>query len=278
MKKLIGCALMSYSDLIIKQINNLTPEQIKETIESINLTTKLIVDKRPDTIVIFSSSEYAFEDAIAISVHPRLKGSFMDEALSEIVLGFETDSFLIDVIVQTSFRLGIDLIKMTEDVAKNHHFELKLEEKELLPLYYLHKKGFKGQIVCVRVRKSAPEEMYTFGKAVQVAISSLNKKVAIVAVADIISSLNYLKNHGIVENYDFEEDLFNVLKNKDRKALFELNQSFNLQTNECDLKQLFFLMGTVAGLDTETTIALHEKEKEENNAVIYYSVQSDTSK
>ncbi|MDL2281422.1 extradiol ring-cleavage dioxygenase, partial [Selenomonadales bacterium OttesenSCG-928-I06] len=106
MKKLIGCALMPYSDLIIKQINNSEPEQIKDTIESIDLAAKLIVEKRPDTIVILSSSEYALKDTIAISVHPRLKGSFRDEELSEIALGFETDSFLVDVIVQTSFRLG----------------------------------------------------------------------------------------------------------------------------------------------------------------------------
>ena len=277
MKKLIGCALMPYSNLIVEQINKKEPQNIKATMESVCLAAKLISEKRPDTIVVLSSSEQAFEDAITISVHPRLRGSFENESLAETILGFETDTFLIDVITQSSVRLGINLIKMTEDVAKKHQFELNLQEKELLPLYYLYKNGFKGQIVCLRVKTFSPEEMYTFGKALQVAISSLNKKVAVVTIADISSSLNYLKNSGVAAP-DFEEDLFKVLKNKERKELFELNESFDKQTEKCDLKQLFFLMGIVAGLNTETTVCSYEREQEESCAVIYYSVQNNNDK
>ncbi|MDR1702260.1 MAG: extradiol ring-cleavage dioxygenase, partial [Sporomusaceae bacterium] len=176
MKNLVACALMPHPPMMVPEIGKENLAKIKATVEAVTAAAGAIKQTNPETVVIITPHGAVFKDAVAVSVHPRLRGSLEQFGAPEVALAFETDGQLIKHIVRHCARLGVNLVEMTDVVAKSYRANLDLDHGALVPLYYLQKAGFKGQIVILSVGMLSYEEMYTFGKAVQSAIESANKK------------------------------------------------------------------------------------------------------
>ncbi|WP_229536141.1 hypothetical protein [Pelosinus baikalensis] len=71
------------------------------------------------------------------SVHPRLKGNVGSFGAPQASLGFETDGLLVRHILKNAGRLGVNVVELTDDKAKNNYLHLELDHGALVPLYYL---------------------------------------------------------------------------------------------------------------------------------------------
>ena len=185
MQNLTICALMPHPPIMIPEVGKSELDKVKNTVASAQLAAKTIKEQNPQTIILITPHGPVFEDAASISIHPRLKGNFGAFGVPEVFLGFETDDLLIRQILKKTELLGINLVELTDDMAKNHCLKLELDHGALVPLYYLSKAGFKGQLIHISVGMLSYEEMYTFGKAVQMAIGEAGRRVAVVASGDL---------------------------------------------------------------------------------------------
>jgi aromatic ring-opening dioxygenase LigB subunit len=253
MDNLIGCALMPHPPLMIPEVGKDELNVIKTTVETANQVAELLKESNPQTIVIISPHGPVFDDSVTVSIHPRLRGNLANFGAADVTLGFETDNLLIKHIIRNCQRLGVNLLELTDDVAKNHRTSLTLDHGAFVPLYYLAKAGFKGQIVNLSMGMLPYEEMYTFGKAVQAAIGSMDKRVAVIASGDLSHRLTPNAPAGYnPRGAEFDSQVVAALKNADVKALLKMDRNLIEEAGECGLRPIFFLMGAMGGLDVET--------------------------
>ncbi|SMC97437.1 AmmeMemoRadiSam system protein B [Sporomusa malonica] len=274
MDNLVGCALMPHPPLMIPEVGKAELDTVKTTVEAANQVAEMLKQSNPQTVVIITPHGPVFEDAVAVSIHPRLRGSMASFGAPDVALAFETDNLLIKHVIRSCQRLGINLMELTDDVAKNYRVSLNLDHGAFVPLYYLAKAGFKGQIVHLSMGMLAYEEMYTFGKAVQAAIGNLDKRVAVIASGDLSHRLTPDAPAGYnPHGAEFDKQVVEALKNADVKALLSMDKNLIEAAGECGLRPIFFLMGVMGGLDVEVTSASYEGPFGVGYAVVAYKIK-----
>jgi len=259
MSNLIGCVLMPHPPIMIPAIGKQEINKIQATVNAAVQAANFIKSANPQTIIIISPHGPAFPDAVGINTHPRPKGSFASFGIPDISLGFETDILLVQKILHEAERLGVNLVELNDDLAKTYRFSLQLDHGALIPLYYLHRAGFRGQIVHLTVGLLPYEELYTFGKAVQFAIQASGRKTAVIASGDLSHRLTEDAPAGYNPlGADFDRQVLQALQNKDVKALLRIEQTLVEAAGECGLRPIFFLMGVLGGLKAKGDMLSYE--------------------
>ncbi len=259
MSKLVSCALMPHPPIMIPEIGGKELERIKATVQAAQEAARIIKEDNPQTIVIITPHGPVFKDAASISIHPRLKGNMEAFGAPDVMLAFETDGLLVRHILKQSKRLGVNLVELTDDLAKSYRFKLELDHGALVPLYYLNKAGFKGQLVHLSIGMLPYEEMYTFGKAVQAAINLMDKKVSVIASGDLSHRLTPDAPAGYSPRAkEFDEKIIEAVGNVDAKALLSLDPGLIEDAGECGLRPIMFLMGVMGGLEAKGEVLSYE--------------------
>jgi len=257
--KFVSCALMPHPPIMIPEVGQDELAKIRATVEAAELAAQRIKEENPQTIVIITPHGPVFEDAASISIHPRLKGNLAKFGVPDVSLAFETDGLLVRHILKQAKRLGVNLVELTDDLAKTYRLNLELDHGALVPLYYLHKAGFKGQLVHLSIGMLPYEEMYTFGKAVQAAIGMVDKRVAVIASGDLSHRLIPEAPAGYSpRGREFDKILMEAVSNLDVKALLSLDPSLIEEAGECGLRPVLFLMGVLGGLDASAETLSYE--------------------
>lgn len=259
MKKLVGCALLPHPPIMVPEVGGEDLDIIHATVNAAQKVAKTLAAGNPDTIILITPHGPVFRDAVSISLYPRLRGSLAAFGAPDVTLAFETDGLLVRHIIRKAERLGINYIEMTDDVAKAHRLSLDLDHGAVVPLYYLHKAGFKGQIVHLSIGMLPYEEMYTFGKAVQAALGMVDRKVAVIASGDLSHRLTPDAPAGYnPQAAEFDAQVMTALETMDVKALFNMDRNFIEAAGECGLRSIFFLFGVLGGLAVKSEVLSYE--------------------
>lgn len=259
MDNLVACALLPHPPIMIPEIGKDELNKIAATVKGVTAAVEWIKEHNPQTVVIITPHGSVFQDAVSISIHPRLKGNFSAFGVQDVVLGFETDGLLSKQIIRKAERLGVNLVELTDEVAKNYRLSLELDHGALVPLYYLHQAGFKGQLVHLSVGMLPYEEMYTFGKAVQAAIGMVDKKVAVIASGDLSHRLLPEAPAGYSpKGQEFDQKILAALENLDIKALLSLDRDLIEEAGECGFRPAVFLLGVLGGLSAAAKVMSYE--------------------
>ncbi|HWR38147.1 MAG TPA: AmmeMemoRadiSam system protein B [Patescibacteria group bacterium] len=259
METLIGGALLPHPPIMVPEVGKQELDKIRSTVEAVEQVARILQKDNPETVVLITPHGPVFQDAVAVSLHPRLLGNLSAFSAPEVALGFATDSLMVRQICHNAERLGINLVELTEDLARTYRVPLQLDHGALVPLYYLHKAGFKGQLVHLSVGMLSYTEMYTFGKAVQAAIGDLDKPTAVIASGD----LSHRLLPGAPAGYDprgaeFDRRVVEALKAADVKALLDLDPELIAAAGECGLRPIFFLLGVMGGLHPVLDVLSYE--------------------
>lgn len=259
MKNLVGCALMPHPPIMVPEVGKGELSKISSTVQAVEQASEVIKSGNPQTIVLITPHGPVFEDAASISVHPRLRGSLAAFGVPDVALGFETDGLLVRHILRKTERLGINVVELTDDLAKTYRFSLQLDHGAVVPLYYLQKAGFKGQLVHISMGMLPYEEMYTFGKAVQAAIGMVDKRVAVIASGDLSHRLTEDAPAGYnPRGAEFDRLVVEALANLDAKMLLSLDHDLIEEAGECGLRPACFLMGVLGGLEAKAEVLSYE--------------------
>jgi aromatic ring-opening dioxygenase LigB subunit len=244
---------------MIPEVGGTELAKIKATVQAAQDAAEALAARNPQTIIVITPHGPVFGDAVSISVHPRLKGSLAGFGVPEVALGFETDGLLVRHILRKAERLGINIVELTDELAKTYRFSLQLDHGALIPLYYLHKAGFRGQLVHIAMGMIPYEEMYTMGKAVQAAVGMVDKRVAVIASGDLSHRLTPDAPAGYnPRGAEFDRQVVAAVGNLDVKALLNMDETLIEEAGECGLRPIYFLLGVLGGLEARGRVLSYE--------------------
>lgn len=276
MNNLIGCALMPHPPIMVPEVGKEEVAKVNDTVQAAEKVAAALKEYNPHTVVLITPHGPVFEDAAGISVHPRLKGNLAAFGVPEVSLAFETDGLLARHIIRKAERLGVNLIELSDDLAKTYRFSLQLDHGALVPLYFLHKAGFKGQLVHLSMGMLPYEEMYTFGKAVQAAIGMVDKRVAVIASGDLSHRLTPDAPAGFSPRAkEFDRLIVDSISNMDVKTLLNIDPDLIEEAGECGLRPICFLMGVLGGVEAKSKVLSYEGPFGVGYAVALFSLKED---
>lgn len=222
----------------------------------------------PQTVVILSRYKFTLADAIGMSPQARLRGTLDGYGAPGIAVGAETDHILSQEIRRQSSRMGIPIVDILGNMPTLSTQDYLLHYTAVLPLHYLHEAGLGGkQIVRLTMGRLSYEELYTFGKTLQLAAEASRRNIA------VIGSANMMSPHGASVN---DEKLdFNVLGMKalaDRKPALLQNIGYPPEEEYC-FRVISFILGAVSGLTAAPDTHFYDTIKGTGYGLMQYAMR-----
>lgn len=221
-----------------------------EVISAMEQAAAAIKASKPQTILILSRYQLTLNDAIGYSPQSRLRGAIPLSNGTTFTVGMETDSVFNGALLKHSERMGIPMTSILDSLPIISTDDYFLHHTATIPLHFLSDQGLGNkQIVRLTMGRLSYEELYTFGKVVQLAAQSSGRQVA------VIGSANLLPNHwvnGQNKNLDTNINIMYALGDQQPRELQNIGYP---PGEEYSLRTAAFVLGAVSGL--KATVGTH---------------------
>lgn len=206
----------------------------------------------PDNIILISSHGTAYEDFIHISQGKTLKGSFGAFGVEELSYEFNTDIELVDRIIQIAKYHGIE---SGGPSVRND----ELDYGALVPLYFITKYYRDFKLTRVSIAGLPLERLYLFGYCIQNVAYQMNKKIIVIASGNLSHKLNNSPHGYSKVGEEFDEKVNQIVEEANFKMLIEMDESFCDAAQECGIRSMAILAGTLNGFGVNSKILSYEK-------------------
>jgi AmmeMemoRadiSam system protein A len=135
----------------------------------------------------------------------------------------------------------------------------KLDHGTMVPLYFLKRAGFTGQLLPVAMGMLAPTQLYAFGRALQAAVDESGRRIAVLASGDLSHRLTPDAPAGYnPRGKDFDREIVEALGRGDLARIFHLDHDLCEAAGECGLRPLMMLTGALDGLRVKPQVLSYE--------------------
>ncbi|WP_196590446.1 AmmeMemoRadiSam system protein A [Pectinatus frisingensis] len=249
MKYFIGSALLPHPPIMIPEIGGSELGKMSTTVDSVKKIAKKIVNADPQTLVIISPHAPVFKNSVGMSFAEKLSGSMDEFGHHELSLTYEVDFELAEKIAVCCQEKNIPLETINKEFCINTRIHLGIDKGSFVPLYYLHRAGFKGKIIHLCMGFISYEEMMLFGNTVKNAIELSKKRTFILASGDLSHRLLKGSPNGYSPSGKiFDQNIMSALPKLDSEALLSMEQQLIDSAGECGLRPIFFLLGAMQGI------------------------------
>ena len=259
MNSILCAALMPHPPIIIPKVGKKETAKVCATIQAMDTVAQSFNDYNIQTIIIISPHGLNFADAITLCAQPTLRGTMAAFGAPDLSLEFKTDEVLLRAIQKEAEILDVKLIEMTENKADCLRSQVELDHGAFVPLYYLHKAGFRGQIIHLSPGFVSYEEMITLGQAIQKATATTEKRIGIVASGDLSHRVTKNAPNGFhPQGAAFNQYVVDILRRGNLKELLNMDRLLAREIGECGLRPIFCLMGILDGLPITSQVLSYE--------------------
>jgi len=235
--------------IVVPEIGEHSLDRVRATCSALQAASRLVMDQRPDTVVVISPHGPVLRNAVTLLASPILEGNFREFGIEGSSLRFGNDLRLVHRVTAEASARGVSVFPAEPQRASSMWFPGSLHYSVLVPLYYLHAAGYEGRVVAGAVGLLPYEELYRFGQAVQAASEELGIRVVYVASGDLSHRLTESAPAG----YDplgkvFDQTVVDALGRADAATLMSLDPDLVERAGECGLGPLVTLFGALDGL------------------------------
>jgi len=255
MASIVFACVSPHPPIIVHEIGHGRERGTQKTIDALERVAQEIAHHRPETAIIFSPHGPAQLDAFAILVGPRADASLEAWDAPQVTFAFENDVEAASLIREEAQQAGVPL----EPLERWRHRDSTgswydgLDWGCTVPLYYLRPGLGEANLLPLCVSYLPPQQHFALGQAVARASERLEKRVVIIASADLSHNLNYDPAGPL-----FDEKIQKAIAEWDVKTVLEMDTAFRQQAAEDAVLSLSFLMGALDGLTVSPRVLSYE--------------------
>ena len=236
MNNLLMAALCPHPPIIIPEVGKSETEKVKNTILGIEQISKKIADFVPDTIVIITPHSYFNPYYFSIYSDEKLYGNFSQFGALNTEFSFKNDlDFLnkLEINIQKHFK---GLNKLSPDIMLDHGSGV--------PLYFLDKAGYKGEIFVINYTAMDTNNHILFGSLIKKTIEESDKKFVFIASGDLSHRLIPNAPAGFnPQGKEFDKLICDSIKDGNYENIINMSQDLRKNAGECAFNSLMTAFG-----------------------------------
>jgi AmmeMemoRadiSam system protein B len=247
----VFAGIAPHPPLLVPEIGRDRIDQVSSSQRALRDFSLRLIDTRPQTVVVISPHSPLEPRTFTARSARELRGDFREFRSPNVSLRFPNDLDLIDAISRASQHEGIDFRPLDIDYPLDHG--------AMVPLYYLHEAGWRGQIVVIGFTLRSNEHHLAFGKAISRAAEAIQRSVALVASGDLSHRLIV----GGPYEYEpsahlFDEQIVDAISRGDPEGVIGIEPALRERAGECGYRSILIALGTVGENLTEHEVLSYE--------------------
>jgi len=245
-------AIMPHPPILVPSIGGKRLKDVDKTKKALEkLASKLkALEKEIDTIIIITPHGAVSAAAVPVYASHVYEGSFAQFGAPKPVYSFKGDAELSRRIARESEERGINASLINETL---------LDHGVLVPMVYPYLKGVKIPILPIAIALKPLAELYEFGKAVLEAAEGLNRKVAIIASADMSHRLSPSAPSGYSpRGKEFDDKLVELVSANNVEGILNFDPGLAEEAGQDALWSIAMLLGALEGLNLNPEVLSYE--------------------
>ncbi|AGB40238.1 hypothetical protein Halha_0226 [Halobacteroides halobius DSM 5150] len=274
MSGIIFAGLAPHPPIAVPEVGGNDLEKIEDTVTSMKQLAVDVKEADPDLIVTISPHGPVFSDAISILNQDPIEGDLSDFDTSEVKLSYKLGEEFIEEIARACYNQDIQLARIDSRAAKKFDIDLKLDHGVMVPLYYLNQAGIDCPLVPINMGMLSDDDLYKFGKTIQLLAQQSDYKVAVIASGDL--------SHRLIPNapagynprgQEFDESIVQYLDDLAVEQIMNLDESLIEKAGECGLRPITIMLGVLDALELSGGVLSYEGPFGVGYAVASYRVE-----
>jgi AmmeMemoRadiSam system protein A/AmmeMemoRadiSam system protein B len=237
---------------MVPEVGREEARTLKNTTEALKIVAEHLSDAKPETVVVISPHGPIVRNAMSVSVAPYSKGNLALFGAPDVGMEFTNDLSFVEALHKETNAREIPLIDLTEKVHP-------LDHGVVAPLSFLTGAIDGAKVVLVQFSLLSRNTHYLFGKAMSAAAERGQRRVAVIASADLSHRLIV----GAPAGYDpmgakLDKAIVDAVDKNDARTLLELDEELVERGGECGLRSIIILMGALKGLEVKPAVLSYE--------------------
>lgn len=249
MNNVLFGAIMPHPPILVPFVGG---ERIKEAEKSqkalIEVAKKIkSLENELDAIVVITPHGAVSEVTVPVYTSHIFEGNFVS-------FGFPKPNFQ----YKGCPELAVALAKEAAQFASRSP-ETVLDHGVLVPLYYLNEEKINLPILPIAIGILPLNKLFEFGKKIRTAAENLNKKIAVIASADMSHRLTEDAPSGYdPKGSEFDKKLFELVRNYDVKGILNFSPKLAAEAGQDALWSIAILLGALDGIQVKHEILSYE--------------------
>lgn len=252
MGEILKAYIVPHPPLIIPEVGKGQEKDVLSTIEAYHRVGREIQALKPQVIILTTPHGPAFDDYIHVSTQKKLQGSFKQFGAPEVSMDFNSDTELIEKIVDIAHSSGIEAGGLGAQ-------DNLLDHGALVPLYFITRYYSDFSLIRISIAGLPFEQLFLFGYCIQKAVAKTDRRVVFIASGDLSHRLREDGPYGFSkEGPLFDAHLITAIKDDDFKSLITMDEGFCRRAGECGLRSFIMMGGALNGYKLKTNVLSYE--------------------
>ena len=250
MSNVIYGMISPHPPIVVPEIGGKRLKEAEKTKTALEAVSRKMKALEPDTVIIITPHGEVSQTTLHVYTSHVFDGDFSAFGNTSVKIKCKGDP-------QLGHRVLLEANKA--DIFAAEVPESFLDHGILVPYYYLKAAGLKCPVLPIAISLSSLKMLFEFGQAVGKAALSLEKKVAVVASADMSHRLTKDAPAGFnPKGIEFDQKLVELVKNNDVKGILEFDPVLAQEAGQDALWSIAILLGSLEGTGFKSRVLSYE--------------------
>jgi len=238
---LVFAGITPHPPLLIPDVGKEAMEKVDKTKSALEMLEQELYLSKPDAVIIISPHGSFFEDAFSVNGHTILLSTF------------ETFG---DMSTKKEWRGNPEMAARLSHNAKMKHLPIRVVSQEhvdhgvSVPLFYLMNHLQDRPVLPIGFSGLSPKEHLEFGGIIKELIMDSEKRVAVIASADLSHALTTDAPSGFHKSAKtFDANIQELLQTKNTTGFVTLDAQLVKDADECGYRSILILLGILKNMD-----------------------------
>jgi AmmeMemoRadiSam system protein A len=247
---IVFSGIVPHPPIMVPEVGREASEEVRASVAAMAEFTRRLIASGAKTVLLISP--HAPLDARAfVAYHtPKLRGDFANFGARNTRLEFPLDEALLEHVTQAAAVDGYEVRKLGTTL---------LDHGSAVPLYFLDRFGWHGNVVALGYSYLNNEAHFKFGRCVSTAIAGVGRPVALVASGDLSHRLKPEAPAGYdPAAYRFDEEVVAALQENSPRRIAAIDHALRRTAGECGYRSLLIALGATEQLTPACEVLSYE--------------------
>lgn len=246
---LVFAGIAPHPPIMVPEVGREAISEVRNSIDAMAELTSRILETKAQTIVLISPHAPLQAAAFVAYEGPRIYGDFSTFRAPATAVEAEVDEELLTELTRSAEADGLIVLRIGGPV----------DHGTAVPLYFLQRNGWTGQVVALGYSFLSNEDHLRFGNCVRRAIQTLGRPAACVASGDLSHRLKPEAPAGYnPEAHLFDEEVVDAIRSCRVNRIVNMDQGLRRTAGECGYRSMLVAIGATEETNMNCEVLSYE--------------------
>ena len=247
---LVFSAIAPHPPIMVPEVGRESIARVEDSIEAMAELTQRLIDSGAETVIVISPHAPLEVDSFVAYQGPEVYGDFANFNAPDTNFAARVDEELLAAIKETAANERYEVLNLP-----GHD----LDHGTAVPLYFLFRNGWEGNVVTLGYSFLSNEDHLRFGSCIKRAVDRVGRRVAFIASGDLSHRLKPQAPAGYnPDAHVFDEQVVAALRSNAPQKITEIDYNLRRLAGECGYRSMLVAIGASSDLPLSCEVLSYE--------------------